>query len=98
MIRFSFSLAPVSLGAPRGERSRSQGQGLLFRGDRPRRNEAEPVRRRGGGAETRRAVKPKQKTAVPPGAARPSGRQRSGARETKGRRYGEPRSKESVAS
>lgn len=58
---------PVLSGHPKSERSRSQGQGLLFRGTA--KAIADP--KDGGGAETRRGAKRKQKTAAPQGAARP---------------------------
>ena len=49
---FSFSVPESLSGHPESERSRSQGQGLLFWGDR----QGQPVRQDGGGAETRRAA------------------------------------------
>jgi hypothetical protein len=47
-------LLPMSAGAPKSERSRSQGQELLFWVDRQGHR---PFRKDGGGAETRRAAK-----------------------------------------
>ena len=77
----------MSLGAPRSERGRSQGQGLLFRGDRQGiKRSAMPVRRMAGEPKPFRAATRKQKTAVLQGAARLLfAVKRSSARETTGR-------------
>src|SRR5688572_7872311 len=79
----------MSLGALKSKRSRSQGQGLLFGGGPPRRK---PLRRMVGEPKPAGRRESKQKTAAPPGAARPllQAVKRSGAREMKGKDKGEP--------
>lgn len=61
----------MSLGAPKSERGRSQGQGLLFRGDRQGVRRSRSAGPKAGEPKPFRAAKRKQKTAVLPGAARP---------------------------
>jgi hypothetical protein len=74
-MRFLLFLLPRSLGAPESERNRSQGQDLLFRGDRNRTGEAARRNLRGEPKPVRAAPtareKRKQKIAAPPSAVRP---------------------------
>jgi hypothetical protein len=62
----------MSLGAPKSERGRSQGQGLLFRGDREGVKRSGAQRRSAGwrGSRNLQGAERKQKTAVLQGAAR----------------------------